>query len=68
MLAFPSALSTANLETTLSSQMNGLSGQVKYDFAKNPSATTGYAILSYLDPTTKTIVTLIAVFQRQGGR
>jgi len=60
MLGFPSALSPTNLESTLNFEMNDLAGQVKDDFSKNPSATTGYAVLSYLDPTTKTLVTLVA--------
>lgn len=61
MLANPRALSPANLEATLSEQMNGLVGQVHYDFSENSKFVMGYVILSYLDPTTKTIITLVAV-------
>ncbi|MDA4118687.1 MAG: hypothetical protein OK455_10125 [Thaumarchaeota archaeon] len=66
MLGAPSALSPANLQTTLSHEINDLAGKVQTDFKENSSARTGYAILSYLDPTTKTIVTLIAVIQKTG--
>ncbi len=65
MLGNPSALSPSNLETTLGFEMNDLVKSIHTDFDKNPSARTGYAILSYLDPTSKTIVTLVAVIQRQ---
>lgn len=64
MLGSPSALSTTNLQSTLESQMNELSQQVSWDFANNKSAQTGYAVLSYLDPGSKTIVTLVAVIPR----
>jgi len=33
---------------------------VQRDFRYNPTATTGYAVLSYLDPSIQTIHTLIA--------
>ena len=64
MLANPSALSPANLEATLGEQMNDLVGQVHYDFSENSKFVMGYAILSYLDPTTKTITTLVAVIPK----
>jgi len=64
MLGAPSALSPTNLQTTLSTELNDLVQKVQTDFGKNSSAQTGYAILSYLDPTTKTIVTLVVVVQR----
>jgi len=44
--------------------MNALANQVRYDFSQNSKFTTGYAMLSYLDPTTKTIVTLVAVIPK----
>ena len=59
MLANPDDLSAANLQGTLSGQMNDLVAKLQQDFANNP-ATTGYAVLSYLDPSTNTISTLIA--------
>jgi len=64
MLGNPSALSPANLEATLNFEMNDLVGQLQKDFAKNSSAQTGYAVLSYLDPVSHTIVTLVAVVPR----
>jgi hypothetical protein len=64
MLGAPSALSTMNLKSTLSFEMNQLAGKIQDDFDKNSSAQTGYAVLSYLDPTTKTIVTLVTAIRR----
>ena len=66
MLGAPSYLSPTNLDATLNFEMNDLAGQLQKDFAKNSSAQTGYAILSDLDPTSKTIVTLVAVVPRTG--
>jgi len=65
MLGNPTTLSPTKLVSTLTTEMAKLAGQVRYDFYKNSDATTGYAVLSYLDPTSKTIVTLVAVFQRR---
>jgi len=65
MLGSPSALSPTNLEATLDFEMNNLAGQIQKDFSKNSSAQVGYAVLSYLNPTTKTIITLVAVIPRQ---
>jgi len=65
MLANPDDLSPANMRATLGGQMNNLVEKLKEDFANNDSATTGYAILSYLDPSTNTISTLIAEVLRQ---
>jgi len=64
MLGNPSALSPANLEATLNAQMNDLADQVRYDFSQNSKFTIGYAILSYIDPTTQTITTLVAVIPK----
>jgi len=64
MLGAPSDLSPTNLDATLSFEMNNLAKAIQYDFSKNLSATTGYAMLSYVDPASKTIVTLVAEFQR----
>jgi hypothetical protein len=64
MLGSPSSLAPAQLHDTLSFEMNDLAKKLQSDFDKNSSARIGYAILSYLDPTTKTIVTLVAVVPR----
>lgn len=66
MLGSPSALSPMNLKGTLSFEMNDLVDKIHQDFEKNSNALVGYAVLSYLDPTTKTVVTLVAVIPNEG--
>ena len=56
LLTDPNDLSPANIGNTLTAQLTDLVNKVHQDF-NNISAQTGYAILSYLDPTTRTIKT-----------
>ena len=59
MLANPADLTGDQLSITLDTQMNDLAEKLQQDFENNP-ATTGLAILSYLDPSSNVVHTLIA--------
>ncbi len=65
MLADPNDLAPAKLKSTLGGQLSDLIGKLKEDFDNNHSAHIGYAILSYLDPSTKVVTTIIVEVLRQ---
>ena len=52
-------LSPTNLDKTLGVQLSDLVGDLKKDFDRTPTARTGYAILSYLDPASNVIKTIV---------
>jgi hypothetical protein len=59
LLTDPNDLSPANIGNALTVQLTDLVNKLHQDFDNNISAQTGYAILSYLDPTTQTIRTTV---------
>jgi hypothetical protein len=59
MLANPLSLGD-NLQTVLSGQLQSMVNKLNTDFQYHPGATTGYAVLSYVDPTTGVVKALIA--------
>jgi len=63
MLANPLDLGD-NLQTVLGGQLQSMVAKVTEDFPYHPSATTGYAVLSYVDPASGVVKTLVAVVQR----
>jgi len=60
MLAHPLALGD-DLQTVLTGQLSQMVNKLGTDFDHHPGATTGYAVLSYVDPTTGVVKTLVAV-------
>jgi hypothetical protein len=63
MLANPTDLTGSQLSITLDTQMNDLAEKLQEDFQNNP-AKTGFAILSYLDPSSNVVHTLVAEVDR----
>lgn len=53
-----------NLRRTLKTQLNRLVRKLHQDFRYNSSASTGYAILSYLDPGSHAVKAVISVIKR----
>jgi hypothetical protein len=64
MLAHPLALGD-DLQTALTGQLSQMVDKLGTDFDYHPGATTGYAVLSYVDPTTGVVKTLVAVVPKQ---
>ena len=60
MLAHPLALGD-DLQAVLTGQLGQMVSKLGTDFDYHPGATTGYAVLSYVDPTTGVVKTLVAV-------
>jgi hypothetical protein len=61
MLTDRNALSPSNIDATIQNQLNDMIDKLNKDFGYHRNVTTtGYAILSYLDPTTSTIKTIVA--------
>jgi hypothetical protein len=63
MLANPLDLG-ADLHATLAGQLFQMVGKLRTDFQYHDAATTSYAILSYRDPTTNVVKTIVAVVPR----
>jgi hypothetical protein len=63
MLANPNDLTGTQLSITLNTEMNDLTWKLQQDFENNPAAV-GLAILSYLDPVSGVVHTLIAEVDR----
>jgi len=59
MLTDPKTLTPDMLKGTIERQLGDLLNNLKQDKENNPLAQKGYAILSYLDPVTKIIRTII---------
>jgi hypothetical protein len=63
MLANPLDLGD-NLQTVLGGQLQSMTAKLTEDFGYHPGATTGYAVLSYVDPASGVVKTLVAVVPR----
>jgi len=63
MLANPLSLGD-NLQAVLSAQLQSMVDKLNTDFQYHPGATTGYAVLSYVDPTTGVVKALIAEVEK----